>query len=257
MKLKRIFLLGTLLAGLFFNAACNKDDVVVSEENEKSFRRAKEYYNEGRVDEAIKEFASVIKKRGEAPESHFDLGLIYMTKYNNSIMAIYHFQKSIEEGSSNKQRIEGMIEEAKRRLAEQLKSEMLPVDAERSRYLATIEKYNKENQALKQTIAQLNQELAQARTQRPQTAVVQNTTARAANTAQVNTGTGTQVNRTNTTPSASTGSKTYTVEQGDTLSKISRKFYNTPNRWQEILDANKDKLPSARSLKPGQVIVIP
>jgi len=49
----------------------------------------------------------------------------------------------------------------------------------------------------------------------------------------------------------------YTVAKGDTLQKISKKFYGTTNRWNRIYEANKDKLKSPNKIYPGQVIDIP
>jgi nucleoid-associated protein YgaU len=52
-------------------------------------------------------------------------------------------------------------------------------------------------------------------------------------------------------------SKNYTVQKGDTLSKISQKFYGTPKRWRKIVEANKDKLGNNQILKPGMSLHIP
>ncbi|MDP8265024.1 MAG: LysM peptidoglycan-binding domain-containing protein [Candidatus Aceula lacicola] len=49
----------------------------------------------------------------------------------------------------------------------------------------------------------------------------------------------------------------YTIAEGDTLQKISKKFYDTYKRWYEIYEVNKDVLPNADRLKPGKVIKIP
>ena len=51
--------------------------------------------------------------------------------------------------------------------------------------------------------------------------------------------------------------KSYEVQSGDTLSKISEKFYGTANRWNDIYQANRDILSSARSLRAGQELLIP
>jgi LysM repeat protein len=51
--------------------------------------------------------------------------------------------------------------------------------------------------------------------------------------------------------------RTYVVQSGDTLSSISRKVYQTPARWKDILDANQNQLPSADDLKAGQTIILP
>ena len=49
----------------------------------------------------------------------------------------------------------------------------------------------------------------------------------------------------------------YTVQRGDTLASISRKFYKSSARWQRILDANPDVISKPSDLKPGQSLVIP
>ena len=59
---------------------------------------------------------------------------------------------------------------------------------------------------------------------------------------------------TSTAPSAP---QTYTVNKGDTLSKIAREFYGSANRWHEIFDANRDQLSDPDLIKPGQVLKIP
>ena len=56
---------------------------------------------------------------------------------------------------------------------------------------------------------------------------------------------------------ASTAPQTYTVNKGDTLSKIAKEFYGSANRWHEIYDANRDQLSNPDLIKPGQVLKIP
>jgi nucleoid-associated protein YgaU len=49
----------------------------------------------------------------------------------------------------------------------------------------------------------------------------------------------------------------YTVQSGDTLSKISKQFYGDANRYMKIFDANKDQLKDPNTIKAGQVLRIP
>ncbi len=49
----------------------------------------------------------------------------------------------------------------------------------------------------------------------------------------------------------------YTVQSGDTLSKISKQFYGDANSYMRIFDANKDQLKDPNMIKPGQVLKIP
>lgn len=52
-------------------------------------------------------------------------------------------------------------------------------------------------------------------------------------------------------------SEKYTVQKGDTLQKISKKYYGTTKRWKKIYDNNKAVLKTPNSLRPGQVLDIP
>ncbi|MGB1450300.1 MAG: LysM peptidoglycan-binding domain-containing protein [Marinirhabdus sp.] len=47
------------------------------------------------------------------------------------------------------------------------------------------------------------------------------------------------------------------VESGESLSKISKKYYGDPMKYNKIFEANRDKLDSADVIHPGQVLVIP
>ena len=49
----------------------------------------------------------------------------------------------------------------------------------------------------------------------------------------------------------------HTIVRGDTLSGISRQYYGTPNRWQDILAANRDVLRSERDLIAGRTLRLP
>ena len=51
--------------------------------------------------------------------------------------------------------------------------------------------------------------------------------------------------------------QTYTVNKGDTLSKIAKEFYGSANRWHEVFDANRDQISNPDLIKPGQVLKIP
>jgi nucleoid-associated protein YgaU len=47
------------------------------------------------------------------------------------------------------------------------------------------------------------------------------------------------------------------VAGGDSLSRISQRYYGTPNRWQEIYNANRDKLGNEGVLRIGTELRIP
>jgi nucleoid-associated protein YgaU len=53
------------------------------------------------------------------------------------------------------------------------------------------------------------------------------------------------------------GPRTYTVQAGDNLSKISKHFYGDPNEYMKIVNANKETLPDPDKIKPGMQLNIP
>lgn len=52
-------------------------------------------------------------------------------------------------------------------------------------------------------------------------------------------------------------SQFYTVQSGDTLSKISKQFYDDSNQYNKIFEANQPLLKDVNSIYPGQVLRIP
>ncbi|MFZ3216133.1 MAG: LysM peptidoglycan-binding domain-containing protein [Candidatus Acidiferrales bacterium] len=51
--------------------------------------------------------------------------------------------------------------------------------------------------------------------------------------------------------------RTYTVQAGDNLSKISKQFYGDANKYMKIFEANKDKLADPDRVRAGIELVIP
>jgi nucleoid-associated protein YgaU len=51
--------------------------------------------------------------------------------------------------------------------------------------------------------------------------------------------------------------QTYTVEAGDTLSKISKQFYGEASLYMNIFEANRDKLKDPNKIQPGMELRIP
>jgi len=52
--------------------------------------------------------------------------------------------------------------------------------------------------------------------------------------------------------------RTHSVERGDSLWKIAKKYFGNGNKWKLIYDANRDVIGANPDLiKPGQVLTIP
>ena len=51
--------------------------------------------------------------------------------------------------------------------------------------------------------------------------------------------------------------RTYTVQSGDSLSKIAKREYGDANAWRVIFEANRDQISNPDLIHPGQVLKIP
>jgi nucleoid-associated protein YgaU len=56
---------------------------------------------------------------------------------------------------------------------------------------------------------------------------------------------------------AAPAERIHAVQEGDSLTRISSRYYGTPNRWQDIYEANRDILKGENALRPGQRLKIP
>ena len=49
----------------------------------------------------------------------------------------------------------------------------------------------------------------------------------------------------------------YTVQSGDSLSKIAQQQYGDGKKWRAIFEANRDQISNPDLIHPGQVLTIP
>jgi nucleoid-associated protein YgaU len=57
--------------------------------------------------------------------------------------------------------------------------------------------------------------------------------------------------------SSTPAARTYTVQPGDSLSKISKEFYGDASKYMKIFEANKDKLTDPDKIRAGMDLLIP
>lgn len=58
-------------------------------------------------------------------------------------------------------------------------------------------------------------------------------------------------------PKLAAKGRTYTVQSGDSLSKIAQRFYDDANEWKKIYEANQGSMKGPHDLKLGAVLIIP
>jgi nucleoid-associated protein YgaU len=58
-------------------------------------------------------------------------------------------------------------------------------------------------------------------------------------------------------PPAAPEVRFYTIEKGDSLSKIAKQFYGDANKWQALFEANREVIQDPDRIYPGQRIRVP
>jgi LysM repeat protein len=249
----------TILAGMLMGllSACGPSAAVTKETDERSYRRGKSLLREGRKDEALQAFLSVVNARPDAAESNLEAGLLYLNHIKDPLAAIYHFRNYLALNSEGEyaEFVRELILTAQKDYAQSLPGEPFADEVDRVNLMETVKALTGENTRLKEHILQLQKELTdqEMQIQRSQ---------QASALQRSSTGTGEVAPIIIQQPSSQAQAErqapdTYTVEAGDTLSRISAKVYGSSNRWMDIFQANRDQLPSPNSLKPGQVLRIP
>ena len=257
-----------LIFSVIFCGACSSSDLsLVEETEERQFKSAKDFQSQGRYEDALITYLGLISVRRESPESHLEVGYIYLQNLKDPIRAIYHFDRylDLKPESERTIQVKQLIETANLEFLRQLPTKPFQAEVNRMDLLEIIKKLKKENSELK---LKYNQSLLQIKS-------IVGTEAMDRFSATLNEMGSSQYElsqnelRPNETRNNLIGfdnsenidprevPKSYEVQSGDTLSKISEKFYGTANRWNDIYQANRDILTSARSLRVGQELLIP
>lgn len=279
-----LLLTGLLALGL---AGCGNNDrfTYATEADEPNYREGQSLLKAGRRQEALTAFLKVIdKRRDDAPESHLEVGLLYVQHINDPLSAIYHFRKYLAQRPNSpqaplvRQRIDAAIREFARTIpAQPLESQTARVDL-----IATLDRLKQENESLKQ-------QLAEARTARSNPLPLDPVAAPTQGTARAQVGDSLSFSldaeptvRTRpapaapprvapstpapvqkaTTPSlkqtpAQPSGRTHVVRPGDTLSKLAQQYYNNRARWRDIYAANRGVMKNEGDLKVGMELKIP
>ena len=227
---------------------------MVPEKDEPAFGRGKDYLMRNKQEEALTEFRDVIEKRmrsrESAPESHLEVGRIYLNHFKDPVEAIHHFRKYLElkPDSPQADKVEGLIRSATKDFAKTLPGQPYGENMDRLDLMGMLKQVTDENLQLKRQLALAVEKIKALgggafvpapRANNPDLYVPPE-----------------QVRPTETTETI-TAPEVYTVQSGDSLYKISARVYGSGAYWEPIFKANLDQLSSPKELRPGMVLRIP
>ncbi len=263
-KASRLFLI--TLSGFLLLAGCAQQGSleVLNEDEDPIFRRARDLYARGMENEALENFLKLIQRRnGNAPESHLDAGNIYLKHLRDPVSAIYHFKhyeallkrSDREDAGERIELVEERIKAAKKEFAMTFDAKVYKDPLERLKLLDTIEALRSENELLKRQLVaarnRLNEPVETEVAQQQPAQSVPVRTLRADTSLQIDT------SRPDPVREDAPSQRSYTIQAGDSLYKISRQVYGDGSRWREILNANRDVIPNESNLQVGATIRIP
>ncbi len=269
-------------AMLMILAACDRTRglQMTAETDEPRFRHGKQALAANQKAQALEDFQKVIDKRqGDAPESHFEVGKIYLEHIKDYPPAIYHFRRYLELTGPNgpyAPQVNQMIETARKEFARQLAGNPLEAQYDRLDLLDKIDKLTAENNTLRAELERYvrggRANVGAVRATPPPDSANAGPPARTSSAwtnAIPDAGPAPDVVPVNpptasnnaamapATRAPATSGRTYTIERGDTLVAISRKLYGSASHWRAIYDANRDRIPDPNALRIGTEIRLP
>jgi tetratricopeptide (TPR) repeat protein len=281
-------ILGLLaLCALLGGTGCGRDSYAGSAEtDEAGFREGQELGRQGRTQEALAAYLKVIAERGDqAPESHLEVGLIYLEHIHDPIEAIYYFRKYLELEPNSKQAglVRGLVDTAKRDFARTLPGQPLDNATVSLDQGGQVEALQRENEDLRAELAALragepappshvagegpepSARAASPMFVAPAAPVARDDSQSPIRPAPLDADSSLgPADATAPAPapaaaqSRPAGGRTHAVERGDTLYNLSQKYYGNRSKWRDILEANRDQLPSANTpLRIGMELRIP
>lgn len=182
---------------------------------------------------AINLYESALDGTAGSADVHYKLALLYDDKMKEPLNALHHFKRylTLAPTGSRAGEAKNFMKRAELALVTDLSGDSVVTRSEAVRL-------KNENLALRK---EMDEKVAQARasvvtadktSKRPGKAEKGASTRRAA-------------------------PRSHVVQPGDTLFSLSRLYYNSPDKWKDILDANPKSIDDPGKLKVGQTLSIP
>lgn len=274
MRIVRSFPLFFLLVVLLFHAGCGRHQGSdEAEHNHPRLVRAREKIDAQDPEGALVFIENVIRRNPEMAYPHLMAGNVYQSMQNR-VSAIHHYQRylALREDSDLAAEVEAMIHSETLRLLDSHPSILATRPPDVIRLQEEVEALTRRLDQARDQVARQSLELEQYRGNAGDRATIPTESSRLrALEARVE-----ELRRENerlraegrvasraeegegdAPAAAASERRTHVVRRNETLSGISQKMYNTPNRWRDIYEANRDVLSAPERLSPGQTLVIP
>ena len=243
--------------------------------------KAHKLYEEGKYNEAISYYSKYLKVFPNSPKANYNLASIYLEQ-SNYIMTIFYFKKylQIEPNSPDKPVIKKWISASEESLYKKLDKEfagnekkkevvIYPKEKPDKNLEKEVKKLKSQNEQMKKFILKHKNTLLKptdkdeesdknSATDSPPDTIIKEISQNTESDSQT-------INKTENQQKTNSIQPTkkqkfpikYTVKYGDTLYKISGKVYGTTKYYKKIWQANKYKLKTPTSIKPGDILIIP
>jgi tetratricopeptide (TPR) repeat protein len=230
----KFFLL--FIISILFLSSCYK-----KQENLKNpfFIKAQKSYNEGNYNQSTVYYQKYLILYPESAKAHYNLASIYLEQ-ENYILAIFHFKKflTLEPNSPDRPIIEKWINASEASLYKELEKEYSDTEPQNNTNSFEDIKLENELNSLKKKNDQMKSFILRHKTELLKNELNKNL-------------------KNKPTSKNIKIARTYKVQSGDTLYKISEKMYNSYRYYKLIWQANKDKIKSPADLHPGDILTIP
>jgi LysM repeat protein len=189
---------------------------------------------QGEYAKAVDLYESALDGSADSAEIHYQIALLYDDKMNDPVNALHHFKRYLVLAPTGRRatEVKNFMRRDELALATSLSGDSVVTRAEATR--------------LRNENLRLEKELA-TRSSLPRVAgpVSKSSRGAIAEKSPVS------------APHAKPEPRTHVVQPGDTLFSLSRQFYNSPDRWKDILQANSKTVDDPGKLKVGQTLTIP
>ncbi len=238
-----------ILVAFLALSACDKFEMPtrISDENE-----AREAVQAGDFPKAVWMYEAVLDGTPKTADVHYKMALIFDDKLKDPVSALHHYRRYLKmtDSTALKEEVEGYIERIELVLATRAADGGLMTKREAARIKNENLKLAEEKTELKKEIAKLEKDLKEER-KKPKAVVAK------AEAVRDRAGFSTDAKTAAAEKRIGSETKRYTVQKGDTLASLARRFYEDPQRWKDIADANYNSLNGGVNLQVGQVLVIP